>query len=101
MFYIGIIKYILLIFSSITIANYVIFRNAEAKKIIASTIIIFLYSFYFSSFLSFVLFFHWYIKEVFAWILVSIIINREEGIKNSFLAGIFGFIIFFFISLLF
>lgn len=96
MVYIEIIKYLLLIFSSITLGNYIILRKSETKKILLSTIILFLYSLYLYFFLYYILpFIPWIIKDAFVWILISIAFNKNEGVKNSIFAGIVSFFIFF------
>lgn len=96
MLYLEIIRYLLIIFSSVTLGNYIILRKTEIKKIISSTIILFFYSIYLYYFLYYFFpFVPWIIKDALFWILISIIFNRGEGVIHSILTGISSFFIFF------
>ncbi|MEM7816318.1 MAG: hypothetical protein QXZ20_00205 [Candidatus Aenigmatarchaeota archaeon] len=101
MLYLENIIYLLIIFSSVTLGNYIILRKTETKNIILLTIIIFFYSLYLSRF------FYYYfplfptnIKDSIVWILISIIFNKSEGIVKSTLIGISSFSIFFILILI-
>lgn len=101
MLYFTTIKYLLTVFSSVTLGNYIIIRKTGAKNIILSTIILFLYFLYLSQFLYyFFRVFPLVVTDLFMWILISVIFNKSEGILNSILAGIIGFSIFFALNLL-
>lgn len=101
MYYLEIVKYFLLIFSSLVLGNYIVLRKTEIIRIILSTIALFLYSLYLYSFLYYFFpFVPWSIKDAIVWIAVSMVINKKEGLKYGALIGISSFIIFFIIRLL-
>lgn len=100
MFSILLVIHFLLIFACIILGTYIVTRDAKAKRIIIASIIISIYSFYFSGILTRVIrIIPYYLEAVLLWIIISIIVNRNEGLKKGIIIGFLSYVLFLLISI--